>query len=77
MAAAIKALNAKIRSNPTTDYLCSTRTSTCSSKFAGSESGVSNSYPEPGLHALEAIETLGGDGFEKMRYTYLEIKTSC
>jgi hypothetical protein len=25
MAAAIKALNAKIRSNPTTDYLCSTR----------------------------------------------------
>lgn len=26
MAAMIKALNAKIRSNPTTDYLCSTRT---------------------------------------------------
>jgi len=26
MAAAIKALNARIRSNPTTDYLCSTRT---------------------------------------------------
>jgi hypothetical protein len=25
MAAAIKALNAKIRSNPYTDYLCSTR----------------------------------------------------
>lgn len=30
MAAAIKALNAKIRSNPTTDYLCSTRTFTFS-----------------------------------------------
>jgi hypothetical protein len=27
MAAAIKALNAKIRSNPYTDYLCSTRES--------------------------------------------------
>ena len=27
MAAAIKALNAKIRSNPVTDYFCSTRTS--------------------------------------------------
>lgn len=26
MAAAIKALNAKIRSNPVTDYFCSTRT---------------------------------------------------
>jgi hypothetical protein len=30
MAAAIKALNAKIRSNPYTDYLCSTRE--CSSE---------------------------------------------
>lgn len=58
MAAAIKALNAKIRSNPTTDYLCSTRTSTCCPKFADFESGVINSYPEPGLHALGAIETL-------------------
>jgi hypothetical protein len=27
MAAAIKALNAKIRSNPVSDYFCSTRTS--------------------------------------------------
>lgn len=26
-------------------------------------SGVSNSYPEPGLHALGAIEILARDGF--------------
>lgn len=32
MAAAIKALNAKIRSNPYTDYICSTREFPCDDK---------------------------------------------
>lgn len=46
MAAAIKALNAKIRSNPTTDYLCSTRTSPSHKMIFDRESATAGRNPD-------------------------------
>jgi hypothetical protein len=46
MAAAIKALNAKIRSNKVADYVCSTRTFTTSDMFPAALPGPEIGQPQ-------------------------------
>ncbi|KAK5262101.1 hypothetical protein LTR40_000873 [Exophiala xenobiotica] len=84
-AATIKAINAKIRSNPVSDYFCSTHFWGPASNFGIPIAAVLDTQKDPEIHLLPVCRGVNGreddecgsyDGTPLLLYTYLEYGTT-